>query len=341
MTEQNLLADEPSPAAVLRQVMTSYIVPQTLFVAAKLGLADQLAGGAKGGDDLAREIGADPGALRRLLRALAAIGVLVQDGERYGLTATGECLRRGVPGSLHSFVLIAGGEQYRAWGDLLHSLQTGRAAFDHAFGVGYYDYLAAHPEEAALFDESMRETGQESFQPVCDAYDFSGVTTVVDVGGGNGSLIAAVLQANPELRGILFDLPHVVRDAAPALAAAGIADRCEVVGGDFFAAVPAGGECYMLARTLMNWDEGRVLTVLRNCRRVMPPAGRLLVVEPVLPAGSVSAADAFNDLHLLVMGGGRMCTEAEFRLLLAEAGFSLTRVLPTAARMSLIEASPA
>jgi SAM-dependent methyltransferase len=331
----------PEPSQILQQAMTGYVVPQALYVATALGIADQLESGPLGADELARRTGAEPDALKRLLRVLCGVGVFAEFEDGYAPTALGAYLVAGTPDSVRSAVLIAGREQYRAWGELLHSVRTGEAAFPHVSGVGWYDYMAQHPEAGRAFDLSMRETGASLWPQVVRAYDFSAVHSVVDVGGGHGALLAAVLRAHPALRGVLYDLPHVVADAGAFLQAAGVLDRCEVAGGSFFDSVPEGGDLYLLARTLLNWDRPHVLTVLRNCRRVLAPHARLLLLEPVLPERQVTLADALNDLNLLVLGGGRMCTAAELGALLEEGGFSLLRILTTPTRLSIVEGAPA
>ena len=272
------------------------------------------------------------------MRALAGVGVFAEteDG-RFALTPLAAALQDGATGGVRASVISAGEELYRAWGGLLHAVRTGAPAFDHAYGTGFYDYLARHPEAAATFDRSQNETAGQGAQVVLAAYDFSGIGTLVDVGGGNGSLLAAVLAAYPAMRGILFDRPDVVARATSLLEQAGVAGRCAIVGGDFLESAPAGGDAYILVRTLLNWDEERAARILANCRRAMDQRGRVLVVEAVLPPGGVPVEDAFNDLHLLVMGGGRMYGEAEFRSLFAAAGLALARVVPTPARLSVVE----
>jgi hypothetical protein len=331
----------PAPSQLVLQLMTGYVIAQALYVAARLGIADYLAGGPLPTAELAALSGAHPPSLARLLRALTSVGVVAESDGAYALAPLGRCLAQDAPDGVRASVLFAGAEQYQAWGELLHSVQTGEAAFRRVFGTGCYDYLAEHPEAGRSFDASMLETGGALGSAVAAAYDFSRARTVVDLGGGHGALLAAILRANADLRGVLFDLPQVVAGAGDLLEAMGVADRCTVIGGSFFEAVPAGGEVYLLARTLLNWPDEDVRRILRRCRDALGPRGRLLVVEPLLPDGAVSAADAFNDLNLLVLGGGRMCTVDELRGLLVEAGLALTRVVPSPSRFSIVEAVPA
>jgi hypothetical protein len=219
-------------------------------------------------------------------------------------------------------------------------VRSGAPAFEHVFGMSCYDYLAAHPEAGALFDLSMRETGERQWDQLVAGYEFPEIGTVVDVAGGHGALLAAVLRAHPGLHGVLFDLPAVLQGAHAYLAGAGVTERCTVVGGSFFDAVPAGGDVYLLVRTLLNWNPEQAALILRRCREAMAPGARLLVGEPLLPERAVPFSDAFNDLNLLVLGGGQMLTESKLAELFATAGLRLTRVLPTGTRLSLLEALP-
>jgi hypothetical protein len=334
-------AAAPAPSQLVLQLMSGSVVAQALYVATRLGIADHLTGGPLPVTSLAARTGAHPPTLARLLRALASLGVVREGDGTYALAPLGLALAQNAPDSVCASVLFAGAEQYRAWGDLLHSVQTGEAAFPRVFGADCYAYLTAHPESARSFDASMVETGGALGSAIAAAYDFAGEGTVVDVGGGPGALLAAILQANPGLHGVLFDRPQVVAGAGELLAGLGVADRCTVVGGSFFEDVPAGGDVYLLARTLLNFPDAQVGCILRRCRAALGPAGRLLLIESILPDGTVSAADAFNDLNLLVLGGGRMATLNELRGLLAQADLTLTRVIATPTRVSIAEAVPA
>jgi len=335
MTETTASTD---PAEALLQVMTAYVVPQALYAFAALGVADCLIEGPQQTETLAGRVGADPSALARLLRALSTVGIVAEAGDgAYAETPLSRCLVRDAPGSVRASVLVAGEQHYRAWGELLYSVRTGAPAFEHVFGRSCYDYLAAHPEAGELFDRSMRETGEPQWDRLVASYEFPASGTVVDVGGGHGALLAAVLRAHPGLRGVLFDLPTVIEGARAYLAGAGVAERCRIVGGSFFDAVPSGGDVYLLVRTLLNWSSEQAALILRRCREAMPPGSRLLVGEPLLPPRTVPFSDAFNDLNLLVLGGGQMLTEAELARLFTRARLRLTRVLPTGTRLKLVE----
>ena len=226
---------------------------------------------------------------------------------------------------------------HKAWGAALSSVQSGAPAFERHFSASYFQYLAAHPESAATFNAAMTGWSAQVASAVVAAYDFARCGTVVDVGGGHGTLLAAIVASQPHLRGILFDLPHVTASATPLLTAAGVADRCEAVGGDFFTAVPSG-DTYVLAQILHDWDDDRSRTILEHCQSAMAPDGRILVVELVLPPGNEPSLGKWLDLHMLVLLTGRERTEAEYRSLLASAGLRLTQVAPTRSGASVLEA---
>ncbi|WP_063813807.1 methyltransferase [Herbidospora daliensis] len=298
---------------------------QILYAATKLGLPDLLARGPADAETLAGQVGADPGALRRLLRALVVLDVAIEiPPARYALSAFGQPLRTGHPRSIRSSVLLLGDpDTWRAWGALTESVRTGETAWDHVHGRPLFEHLAAAPGLSAVFNTAMREgTGQ-----VADLvdFDFAG-KTVVDVGGGNGTLLASILARHPDARGLLFDSAEGTADAAHVLA--GVADRCRIENGDFFDAVP-DGDVIVLKGILHDWDDGTCVRLLRGCRKALRPGGRLLVVEPVMPE-SLGAAEAagvvMSDVAMLVYTGGRERTRPEFTALLAAAGFVVTRV---------------
>lgn len=242
---------------------------------------------------------------------------------------------------MRAFAVMLGEEwAWRPWGHLLDSVATGQPAFEHAHGMGVFAYLAERPDASAVFDAAMTgRTGPEA-DAVVAAYDFSPCGTVVDVAGGQGSLLAAILRANPAARGILFEQPHVLPEARRSLDAAGLGPRCELVAGDFFASAVAGGDAYVLKKIVHDWDDARAGRILAQVRRAMPTTARLLLVETVVPPGNEPAFGKLADLAMLVWTGGRERTEAEFRALLAAAGFELTRVVPTRSTLSVIEAAP-
>jgi hypothetical protein len=329
------------PSATLLQMMTGYWVSQALYVAAKLGIADLRTDGPVECEDLAAATDTHAPSLWRVLRALASVGVFTEVSPgSFALTPLADLLRTGTPGSMRALGIMYAEEQYRAWSELLHSVRTGEMAFDHHFGMGYFAYLAQHPDSDLVFNEAMTGWTHQLVGAVVDAYDFSPFETVVDVGGGFGALLAAILRSNPGTRGILFEQPHVVASAEEQFAAAGGVDRCTFVGGDFFAAVPAGGDAYVLSQILHDWDDERCVAILGQCRRVMPDHGKLLVVELVVPAGDEPSLGKWLDLHMLVLLGGRERTAAEYDTLFRAAGFKLARVVPTPPGPSIVEAVP-
>jgi hypothetical protein len=302
------------------------------------GVADLLRDSPCSSDDLAVACGAHAPTLYRLLRALASVGVFTElDGHRFALTPLAELLRSDAPGSMRALGRMYGSEQYRAWGELLESVRTGQPAFDRTFGASYFDYLARSPEADAIFNAAMTGWTTQVAEAVIAAYDFSGVDTVVDVGGGHGLLLTTILRAHPAMRGVLFERPHVVKGAQQHLQAAGVTDRCATDGGDFFASVTEGGDVYILAQILHDWDDERCGVILANCHRAMHPAGKLLVVEQVLPPANEPSLGKWLALHMLVMLTGRERTEAEYRDLLGAARFDLTRVIPTFSGASIVE----
>jgi hypothetical protein len=269
------------------------------------------------------------------------VGVFAEDGQRrFALTPLGDTLRSDVPGSQQAGAIMAGEEHYRAWGELLFCVRTGQTGFDKIYGRPIFDYLADNPEAAWIFDKAMVAVHGTETAAMLDAYDFSAFGVLVDVGGGNGSLLTQVLQKNPKLQGVLYDLPHVVQRAHAGLEAAALTGRCQTIGGSFFVAVPPGGDAYLLRHIIHDWDDAKALTILRNIRKVIPPTGRLLVVESVIPPGNDPGFAKLLDLTMLVIPGGMERTEIEYRALYEKAGFRLQRIVPTAAEVSVIEGSP-
>jgi SAM-dependent methyltransferase len=334
-------AIEPPHTSLLRMVR-SYQVAQMIYVATKLTLADLLADGPKSTSELAAASGTQPAALYRLLRALASLGIFAEDEQgQFGLTPLAQPLRRGVPGSLHATVLFHGDPITQGvWGELLHTLKTGEDGYHRLYGMSAWSHREQHLDYGDLFDNFMTEVTTLDTAAVVAAYDFSSFFSLVDIAGGHGSLIAAILKGNPALRGILFDQPHVVLGAQSVLEAAGVIDRCQQVSGDFFAELPANGDAYLLKSIVHDWNDADAIRILKNIRRAIQPDGKLLLVEFVIPPGNDPHPGKLTDINMLVSLGGRERTEAEFRDVLAEAGFRLTQIIPTSAGKSVIEAVP-
>lgn len=310
---------------------------------AELGIADLLVDGPRDSDEIARATTTHPGSLYRLLRLLSTFGIFseVEPG-RFAQTPLSELLRSGTPGSLRPWVRMVGLPVWApTFAEAMHSVKTGEPSFKRAVGVEFFDYLTAHPREGEIFNEAMTAFGQGVAAAVVQAYDFGGVRTVVDVGGGYGTLITAVLQADPRLTGILFDQPHVAEGARKALTSNGVADRCRVVGGDFFAdSLPAGCDAYVLSWIIHDWDRDRAVAILRNCRRAMNQTGRILLVEALIPGPNEPHPGKIMDFVMLLGLGGQERTEQQYADLLREAGFALSKIVPTASPMSVIEGMP-
>ncbi len=340
--QRELITTDVSPSTAMLQMISSFWISRAVYIAAKLGLADHLHGGHKTSAELAEITGTHAPSLYRILRALASVGVFVEDERgRFALTPLSEILRTDAPASLRAFATVELGEEhYPAWGDLLHSVRTGEIAFDHAFGMPIWKFFEQHPENAKTFNEAMTGTTNVVNDAVLSSYDFSLFRKIVDIGGGHGSFIASILKANSQMKGILFDAPPVIAGALSRIEDEGIADRCEVVAGDFFQSVPADCDAYILKWIIHDWDDERSITILKNCRRAMTEKGKLLLVEAVVPNGSEPHFSKFIDLNMLVMTGGRERTEAEYRTLLEASGFRLTRIIPTQSPVSIVEGEP-
>jgi hypothetical protein len=338
MTENE--AQGTPPHAQLVQMSMAHWVSHIIYVAAKLGLADQLASGPMSAEQLSGPTGTHAPSLYRLMRTLASLGVLTENSDRhFALTPLGEALRSDAPGAARATILTMASDWFmHGWTELTYSVRTGKPGFEKHLGMPIFDWLAKHPDDASLFSQTM--VGFHGAEPpaVAAAYDFSGLKTVVDVGGATGNLLAAIVAKHPHTRGILYDLPHVVRDAPALLQSRGVADRVTIRSGSFFDDVPAGGDAYVLSHIIHDWSEEQCLTILGHCRRAMRPESRLLVVEMVLPPGNTPHPGKMLDLMMLVGPGGRERTEQEYAALLAKVGLRLTRVVPTASAVSVVEA---
>ncbi len=333
--------DQLTPSTVLKQMMDGYRVSKLIHVAAKLGIADLLKDGPKSSDDIAQSVGAHPQSLYRVLRALASFGVFAENGDgKFELTPLAQPLQNGVPGSVRALVTLSDEPGWQSWGQLHYSVMTGKPALNHVFGMDIWEYRRRNPEAARTFNHAMTERTNQSVATVVAAYDFSGISKIVDVGGGHGALVAAILKAYPQMRGILFDLPSVIEGSRGAIEAAGVAPRCELVGGDFFESVPGGGELYIAQRVIHDWEDDRAVAILKNCRHAMKDNERLLVVELVVPPGNTPHPSKLLDIIMLVIEGGLERTESEFRDLFDAAGFRLTRIVPTQSPFSIIEGVP-
>jgi O-methyltransferase domain len=330
----------PPPEVHLTQLIFGKWVSMAVAVAAKLRLADKLIAGPKSVADLATETNTHTESLYRLMRALASVGVFTSDDAgKFALTPVGELLRSGVKGSMRGVADYCGSVwSWRAWEAAETSVRTGRTAFNEVFGEGCFDYLAKHPTEQAVFDEGMTGFSAAEADAVVAAYDFGGFGTLIDVGGGHGHLLGTILKKTPKLRGVVFDAQHVVAGAPARLAEMGVADRCQAEGGDFFKAIPAGGDAYILKHIIHDWNDADSGTILRNIRKVAKLGTKLLLVELVIPPGDVPHPGKLLDLEMLIVASGKERTEAEYAKLVADAGFRLTRIVPTQGPASVVEA---
>jgi hypothetical protein len=334
-------AHEVPPPVAMMGLITGYWVSQAVGVAALLGVADHLSEGSRSSDEVAASVGADPQAVYRVLRLLASVGVFSEPTPgSFALTPLGETLRSNVPGSVRNFAITETAPgHWLPWGRLHESVRTGRPMANDALGMGLFEWYAQNAEEAGFFNAAMGNLSALAASELVRVYDFSAVRTVADVGGAHGVLLTAILRANPEARGILFDLPHVIATAEQEIQARGISQRCELVSGDFLEAVPEGADLHLLKQVVHDWDDERATRLLRNCHTALAPAGKLLLIEMVIPADNSPSPAQAMDLNMLVLLGGRERTEDEFRRLLAAAGFRLERVIPTHSPFNVIEAT--
>lgn len=333
--------EQVSPARTIAQMLNGHLLTQSLYVAARLGLADLLAGQPLMADELAVRTATHAPSLYRLLRTLSSLGVFHEDGqEKFHLTPLAECLQKDHEDSQWALAMMIGEEPFHAWGDLLYSVQTGGCAFQKAYGKPLFEFLGEHPEKARIFDAAMTSVHGRESAAMLDAYDLTGTSTFVDVGGGNGKTLIAVLNRYPSMQGVLFDLPHVVEAAAPHFQKAGLAARQRSVGGSFFTDIPTGGDVYLLRHIIHDWYDEQATQILHNCRRAMHEGAKLLVVESVILPGNEPAVGKMLDLAMMVLPGGMERTEVQYRELLAAAGLRLERVVPTSADVSVIEARP-
>ena len=338
------MAEAMDPAAAAGRLMEMAIAhwqAELLLQAAEMSLADKFADGApRSSAELAAEYGMRPREFYRFLRTLAGLGLLASaGGDSFRLTGLGAALKTGAPGAARSaFIALVGDMVKPAWKDFDHGLVTGDTGFEKAHGMSLFEYLQANPGMATFFSETM--VGFHGREPpaVAEAYDFSGIGSLVDVGGASGNMLGHLLSRHPGVKGVLYDLPHVVVDAPPLLESFGVADRVTIEGGSFFESVPKGHDAYLLSHVLHDWDDGENATILKNVREAMKPDGKLLIVEMVLPEGDEPHMGKMLDMMMLLVPGGEERTVAEYAELLEPNGFRVTRAVPTASAVSVVEA---
>jgi SAM-dependent methyltransferase len=329
--------DQISSAQMLSQMLVGAWITQGIYVAAELGIADLLAEKPRTAEEMAEQAGAHGGSLYRVLRALAGMGIFAEDAQgRFSLTPMAEHLRSDVPDLHRSFAIMMGAELYQSWGNLLSAVQTGNEAFFKTYDAPFFQYMTEHPERHKIYDAAMEGFAVAETESMVDAYDFSAFKTVIDVGGGNGLVLASILRRYEELEGILFDLPAVADRTRAIFSGMELDGRYQVVGGDFFSSVPAGADAYVLRHIIHDWDDDDAVKILRNCREAMNPGGRILVVEIPIPPGNEPCFGKWLDLMMLVVGG-RERTEEQYRQLFSDAELKLNRIVPTAHEISVIE----
>ncbi len=330
-----MVTKETSPSIELRRIGASFIVSRCIYVAAKLGIADMLIDGNRHVDELASEAGVDSSILYRILRMLAGEGILLEIPERnFGLTSVGQALRSDSPDSLRAYMVMIHDPTFKAWTEIMHSLETSESPFDKTFGMPYYDYMEADPEHSETFQAAMIEVQRTQRFDLTNYYDFADVTCVADIGGGNGSLLSPILVKYGHISGILFE-------REPALNAArdgkgGPLPRCNFVNGDFFKEVVREAQIYILERVLHGWDNKAATIILENCRRAMDSGNRLLVIEALLGEPNEPSWANYLDLMMLTTSGGMERTEREYELLLNSTGFGVEQVIPTPSDYSII-----
>jgi hypothetical protein len=347
-SSQDLAAQGLAARGKLVQLVFGHMAAQVVATAARLGLMDLIGDGERTAAELARECGANAQAMHRLLRALAALELLVENRPgSFSLTLGGSLLRTGRPDSVHSFVrMFSDPAMLHAWEHLDDSVRTGEPSFGAVFGTDFFAYLKESPALSAQFNAAMSEGTRATADVVPAQYDFGRFETIVDVGGGDGTLLAAILREHPSARGTIFDTSEGLAQAGETLRREGVGERCTLEAGDFFTSVPGGGDLYLIKSVIHDWDDERAATILRHCRDVVPGHGRVLIIEPVFPDvvdSSVPAIMYLSDLNMLVNLGGRERTRADFEDLCKRAGLALTGVtpLPPQYAFSLIEAAPA
>ena len=326
---------------VLFQMVVGKWISQAIGTAVEIGVADQLAKGARRCSDIALEAEVSEDALYRLLRALASVGLLAESANRrFKLTPMGRLLRRDHPESVAGYALfVAHDSTWLPWGRLGYSVKSGLPAFDEVFGVPIFEYFAKNPAAASVFDEAMTSISTVEAGAACDAYDFKGIETLMDVAGGHGLLLATALRRHKKMRGVLFDLPHVVAGATATFTHAGITGRVRIESGDFFKELPSGADAIIMKHIIHDWDDDSATRILQACHRALGSRGKVLIVDPVVPPGNVPHYGKLLDLEMLVLTPrGRERTKVEFARLLGSAGFRLARVVPTKTPLSIVEA---
>jgi len=333
----NKSGDHQPGLEFFKNVFEGAWISQGIAVVSELGIADLIAHEPRRVKELAEQTQTHAGALYRVLRALTSIGVFHEDADgRFLLTPIAEKLRNDTTASQRAYAMMMGREFYGAWGELLHSVKTGKPGFQKCFNKPFFQYLLEHPNRHLIYDKAMTAVHGVETIPMLDAYNLTGCRTVVDVGGGKGQLLASLLKRYPRMQGILFELPAVAKRARSTFDSQDLLDRCRVEAGDFFHSVPSGADVYLLRHVIHDWEDAEAIRILRNCRNAMGTDGRLLVVEMVIPPGNSPAFGKWLDLMMLLIGGKER-TQDEYAGLFASAGLKLNQVISTTSEVSILE----
>ncbi|MBA3515140.1 MAG: methyltransferase [Pyrinomonadaceae bacterium] len=345
MTEHNQpsSADVPPPDAILMQMLFGALMQRSICVATKLGIADLLSEKPQTATELAAKTETHAPSLYRVLRTLASAGIFAKTADqKFELTPIAALLRQGTPNSMRDFAIMMDEEWiWSAWGELMYSVKTGRVAHEKVQGLSSFEFFTQNREAGMVFNRAMTNLSLSVIPAIVEAYDFSGVGKLVDIAGGHGLLLAGILKANPQVQGILFDLPSVIEGADELLHKEGVRHRVEFASGDFFQSVPAGAGAYMMKHIIHDWDDEHSIRILQNIGSAMNKNGKVLIVEMVVPEGNEPSPSKALDLLMLVMEGGKERTKGEYRKLLEASGFNLTRIIPTKSPYSVIEGQPA
>jgi hypothetical protein len=341
---QTLSAVQPpsqAAAQLLFQLGTGHFVASAMQVVLRLGIPTRIADGALTAAELASATGVQEDALYRVLRALASVGLFDETApRRFKLTEAGQALRQDVPGGMHDMALwITSPLHFKVYAEMMHSVRTGQPAVEKVTGVPVFEYFPRDPELSEIFNNAMTTFSNQVIPAALEAYDFSGIDLLVDVAGGHGAVLTAILQKYPKMRGVLFDLEHVIAGARPRIDAMGLKDRVQTEAGDFFTTVTPGADAYIMKHIIHDWDDDRAIRILRNIRTAMgSKRGRVILLDSVIPPGNTPDLGKIIDLEMLLMPGGKERTAEEFERLFSQAGFELTQIVPTRSPLSVIEA---
>jgi O-methyltransferase domain/Dimerisation domain len=338
--ENNQADVQMPPEVALTQMIMGSVAAQSIYVAAKLGISDLLADGPKTVEELASATNTDTPSLYRVLRALASLGIYFEEeNKKFRLTESAELLGSESSKSLRDMAIFMGEDwHWNVWGKTLFSVQTGKPAWAEVNGQDPFPYLQANPEKARIFDKAMTSLSNLAIKAVVDGYDFSGVEKLIDIAGGQGRLLTGILDSNPSMRGVLFDLPHVLEGARKVVSSSPAAGRVEFASGDFFESVPAGGDAYIMKHIIHDWDDERAILILKNIKQAMNTGGRVLLVESVIAPANQPDFGKLMDIEMLVSPGGKERTEEEYKELFAKSGLRFTRIIKTQSPYGVIEA---